>query len=137
MDRNAHLYCLKGNGVFRMTIYDDLLANGFIPSDIVSFTDIVGKPRQVTFSRPLSDSETKIYHDLLDPERVTRLASYLSSKEEMKAQYASVMTDLNTYIDYAVPTTQADFNSKVWTFTKLAARILRFILRLLRYMIFG
>ena len=75
-----------------MSLYDDLL-NAGLP--VVSATDMLGKPRQATFSRTLDDAENEIYLNLLFPHRQEQIARYNAARATAYAveQLRSVTAD--------------------------------------------
>lgn len=90
-----------------MSLFTDLQSAGL---PVVSATD----GAQATFSRSLTDAESEIYYNLLDPTRQQRLLDIVTERTDLKAQALTAIARLQQ-IQAAgtIPFSQAGFNQLV------------------------
>ena len=101
-----------------MTLFTDL-KNAGLP--VISASDT-----QATFSRSLTDVESELYHDILDPTRAARRNDETMARVQLRAEYLSTITTLQQIVNAQSPS-----NAQVIIAVKFLAKTMMLIIHLL------
>lgn len=105
-----------------MSLYDDLLAAG-LPVELLP-------DGGYTFTRSIDETETQLYHDILDPAEKASREAYAVDRAQLKAEYQATVDQLQAIENATSPT-----NAQVIAAVKFIAKTLRLLLKLLARMI--
>jgi hypothetical protein len=108
-----------------MSLFTDLQAAGL---PVISASD----GQSATFSRSLSEAETEIYLDLLDPTRPTKRTEFQTAVLQFKDEYQAAKTRLSQIENAANPT-----NAQVIQAIRDIAKYERLLAKLLARFIIG
>lgn len=104
-----------------MTLFDDCLAVGL---------PVVMENGTMTMSRGLTDIEDEIFHDILDPTRVTIRLENAANLQTLKNEYQAALTRLEQIRDATNPT-NAQVIAAVKDIAKYQVMLLKFLKKFL------